>query len=52
MAKAAEDLDYGAFFRSDHYLHMGSTDGLPGPTDAWITLAYSPARPGGSAWAH
>ncbi|MFI6333493.1 LLM class F420-dependent oxidoreductase [Streptomyces sp. NPDC050535] len=39
VAKAAEDLDYGAFFRSDHYLHMGSADGLPGPTDAWITLA-------------
>ncbi|MFJ8003751.1 LLM class F420-dependent oxidoreductase [Streptomyces fagopyri] len=39
VAKAAEDLHYGAFFRSDHYLHMGSADGLPGPTDAWITLA-------------
>src|SRR5436190_268183 len=39
VAKAAEDLNYGAFFRSDHYLHMGSTDGLPGPTDAWLTLA-------------
>ncbi|MFF1685470.1 MULTISPECIES: LLM class F420-dependent oxidoreductase [unclassified Streptomyces] len=39
VAKAAEDLNYGAFFRSDHYLHMGSSDGLPGPTDAWITLA-------------
>ncbi|MFE7710339.1 LLM class F420-dependent oxidoreductase [Streptomyces sp. NPDC057486] len=39
VAKAAEDLDYGAFFRSDHYLHMGAVDGLPGPTDAWITLA-------------
>ncbi|MEU8486774.1 LLM class F420-dependent oxidoreductase [Streptomyces sp. NPDC048641] len=39
VAKAAEDLNYGAFFRSDHYLHMGSADGLPGPTDAWITLA-------------
>jgi F420-dependent oxidoreductase-like protein len=39
VAKAAEDLNYGAFFRSDHYLHMGSVSGLPGPTDAWITLA-------------
>ena len=38
MAKAAEDLGFGAFFRSDHYLAMG-TDGLPGPTDAWTTLA-------------
>ena len=39
VAKAAEDLDYDAFFRSDHYLRMGDADGLPGPTDAWITLA-------------
>lgn len=38
VARAAEDLGYGAFFRSDHYLAMNS-DGLPGPTDAWITLA-------------
>ncbi|QHC31874.1 LLM class F420-dependent oxidoreductase [Streptomyces sp. HF10] len=39
VAKAAEELGYDAFFRSDHYLHMGNADGLPGPTDAWITLA-------------
>lgn len=39
VAKAAEDLGYDAFFRSDHYLKMGDADGLPGPTDAWITLA-------------
>ena len=39
VAKAAEDAGYDAFFRSDHYLRMGSADGLPGPTDAWITLA-------------
>ncbi|WP_371663152.1 LLM class F420-dependent oxidoreductase [Streptomyces sp. NBC_00280] len=39
VAKATEDLGFDAFFRSDHYLHMGSGDGLPGPTDAWITLA-------------
>ncbi|MEV7503759.1 LLM class F420-dependent oxidoreductase [Streptomyces sp. NPDC093018] len=39
VAKTAEELEYGAFFRSDHYLHMGNVDGLPGPTDAWITLA-------------
>jgi F420-dependent oxidoreductase-like protein len=38
VARAAEDLGYGAFFRSDHYLGMG-TDGLPGPTDSWVTLA-------------
>jgi F420-dependent oxidoreductase-like protein len=39
VAKATEDLGFDAFFRSDHYLKMGDTDGLPGPTDAWITLA-------------
>jgi F420-dependent oxidoreductase-like protein len=39
VAKATEDLGFDAFFRSDHYLRMGDGDGLPGPTDAWITLA-------------
>ncbi|MGW9308137.1 LLM class F420-dependent oxidoreductase [Saccharomonospora azurea] len=39
VAKASEDAGFGAFFRSDHYLKMGSVSGLPGPTDAWITLA-------------
>ncbi len=38
VAKAAETLGFSAIFRSDHYLAM-SGDGLPGPTDAWITLA-------------
>ncbi|MFD6468394.1 LLM class F420-dependent oxidoreductase [Streptomyces goshikiensis] len=39
VAKVTEELGFDAFFRSDHYLRMGSVDGLPGPTDAWITLA-------------
>jgi len=39
VARCAEEAGYGAFFRSDHYLKMGDVDGLPGPTDAWITLA-------------
>ena len=39
VALAAERLGYGAFFRSDHYLKMGDVSGLPGPTDAWLTLA-------------
>ncbi|MFE0028712.1 LLM class F420-dependent oxidoreductase [Amycolatopsis sp. NPDC059021] len=39
VAKATEAAGYDAFFRSDHYLKMGGADGLPGPTDAWITLA-------------
>jgi F420-dependent oxidoreductase-like protein len=39
VARAAEDLGFDAFFRSDHYLKMGDVSGLPGPTDAWTTLA-------------
>ena len=39
VAKATEDLGFDAFFRSDHYLRIGDGDGLPGPTDAWVTLA-------------
>ncbi|HYF72716.1 MAG TPA: LLM class F420-dependent oxidoreductase [Nocardioides sp.] len=38
VAQEAERLGFGAFFRSDHYLGMG-TEGLPGPSDAWVTLA-------------
>ena len=38
VAKAAEAQGYSAFFRSDHYVAM-SGDGLPGPTDSWVTLA-------------
>ena len=39
VARTAEAAGFSAFFRSDHYLKMGSVSGLPGPTDAWITLA-------------
>lgn len=38
VAQATEELGFDAFFRSDHFLAMGG-DGLPGPTDAWLTLA-------------
>jgi F420-dependent oxidoreductase-like protein len=38
VARLAEELGFGAFFRSDHYLAMG-VDGRPGPTDSWVTLA-------------
>ncbi|MDD7968199.1 LLM class F420-dependent oxidoreductase [Actinomycetospora lemnae] len=38
VARAAEDAGFDAFFRSDHYLAMGEANGLPGPTDAWVTL--------------
>ena len=39
FAQVAERHGFTGFFRSDHYLSMGSRDGLPGPTDAWTTLA-------------
>lgn len=39
MATAAEQSGFDAFFRSDHYLKMGTATGRPGYTDAWITLA-------------
>ena len=38
VARAAESLGFSAFFRSDHYLAMDA-EGLPGPTDSWVTLA-------------
>src|SRR6202041_3781280 len=37
VAQASEAAGFDAFFRSDHFLTMGG-DGLPGPTDAWLTL--------------
>jgi alkanesulfonate monooxygenase SsuD/methylene tetrahydromethanopterin reductase-like flavin-dependent oxidoreductase (luciferase family) len=37
VARTAEAAGYSAFFRSDHFLAM-SGDGLPGPTDSWVTL--------------
>jgi len=39
VARASEDAGFEGFFRSDHVLVMGDNDGLPGPTDAWVTLA-------------
>src|SRR5690349_4622694 len=39
VARTAEECGFEAFFRSDHYLKMGSASGLPAYTDAWTTLA-------------
>lgn len=45
VAQHAEALGFEAFFRSDHFLSMDASEGLPdpnglpGPTDAWTTLA-------------
>ncbi len=38
VAQTAEAAGFGAFFRSDHYVAM-NVEGMPGPTDSWITLA-------------
>lgn len=39
VARATEELGFDGLFRSDHLLAMGSSSGLPGPTEAWTTLA-------------
>ena len=40
VARQAEVSGFDAFFRSDHFQRMGTHfSGLPGPSDAWITLA-------------
>lgn len=39
VARRTEELGFGAFFRSDHYVKMGDVSGRPGPTDAMVTLA-------------
>lgn len=39
VARAAEECGFEGFFRSDHFLKMGSATGLPSYTDAWTTLA-------------
>jgi F420-dependent oxidoreductase-like protein len=39
QAQATERLGFDGWFRSDHFLRMGAGDPMPGPTDAWTTLA-------------
>jgi F420-dependent oxidoreductase-like protein len=44
VARTAEECGFDGFFRSDHFLAdekfpTGGPGGLPGPSDAWITLA-------------
>jgi F420-dependent oxidoreductase-like protein len=38
VAQRSEQLGFDAYFRSDHFIAF-SGDGLPGPTDSWVTLA-------------
>jgi F420-dependent oxidoreductase-like protein len=39
VARTAEREGFDAFFRSDHYMRIGSGDPGPGSTDAWAALA-------------
>src|SRR5919112_2355592 len=39
LARHAEHAGFDGFLRADHYQSMSADLGLPGPTDAWITLA-------------
>ncbi|MCZ7435383.1 LLM class F420-dependent oxidoreductase [Micromonospora sp. WMMC241] len=39
FARLVEDAGFEGFFRADHYRSMGDEPALPGPTDAWLTLA-------------
>lgn len=38
LAQVAEHCGFTGFFRADHLQREGSADGLPGATDAWVTL--------------
>jgi F420-dependent oxidoreductase-like protein len=33
-----EKCGFAGYFRADHYQAIGTSDGWPGPTDAWVTL--------------
>ncbi|MDX5459960.1 LLM class F420-dependent oxidoreductase [Micromonospora tulbaghiae] len=39
FARLVEEAGFEGFFRADHYRAMGDEPALPGPTDAWLTLA-------------
>ncbi len=39
FARHAEDAGFEGLLRADHYRALTPDPGLPGPTDAWITLA-------------
>ncbi|MGX6605775.1 LLM class F420-dependent oxidoreductase [Micromonosporaceae bacterium Da 78-11] len=39
LARHAEATGFEGLLRADHYQSMSADRGLPGPTDAWITLA-------------
>lgn len=39
FARLVEEGGFEGFFRADHYQALSDELGLPGPTDAWLTLA-------------
>jgi F420-dependent oxidoreductase-like protein len=39
LARLAEDCGFDGYLRADHYQAMNDDTRLPGPTDAWLTLA-------------
>ena len=39
FARLVEETGFEGFLRVDHYRAMGDEPALPGPTDAWLTLA-------------
>jgi F420-dependent oxidoreductase-like protein len=39
VAQCAERTGFTGYFCTDHLQREGTADGLPGPTDAWLTLA-------------
>ncbi|SCF89199.1 hypothetical protein GA0115254_1216185 [Streptomyces sp. Ncost-T10-10d] len=48
VAKAAEDLGFDAFYRSDHYLRMGPGTGCPARPTRGSPWPGWRARPSGS----
>ncbi|MTD16131.1 TIGR03560 family F420-dependent LLM class oxidoreductase [Nakamurella sp. YIM 132087] len=43
-ARATREHGFSAYFRSDHLMAMGSRSGLPGPSDAMVSLAALAAQ--------
>lgn len=39
VARLAEECGFTGYFCTDHLQREGTADGLPGPSDAWMTLA-------------
>jgi hypothetical protein len=49
VTKAADELGFDGLFRSDHYLTF-DRGGLPGPTDAWVTVGALARETRRSGW--